>query len=646
MSFFSPNYENMKLQPSFLLALCLVIIWGAIIYYIYALNWLGIILTLFLSASSYLIWRRKIKLSDVVPIKNKTGWIIVKQYYWLIAGYLFIYAIMIALLISARSDQALISPWEVVSPLFFYLYGAELLLLAYILTRQKIGGYWKLSLVSLHYLVSLSLTAIVYTIGYGFDPFIHVATVDLIIEKGLVLPKPPYYLGQYSLIVIIAKISGLAAETIDRFLVPVLASLLLPFAFLRNTSENSQSDQDNQVKWLALIFLPILTFSPFVFTTPQNLSYIFLILTVLFGSSKAGLKYTFILAAATTAIHPLTGLPALSWFSFLVWQRYRNRLSRKTSQVTGLLLFLTAALALPLTLAMAARASFNFNLLQYFINLKKYFFNFNSFGQENVFLNTSYFFGGNIKLLLFITITAAVLYSYRKVRDFNSLLAINSALLVSYLISLGLQFDSLINYEQQGYASRIPVIIIIFFLPIILFAGQALIAKIKREPKNRQLAWLGLGILLATISLYLSYPRFDKYWNSRGYSTGAVDIMAVREIANDAKQPYVALANQQVSAAALKELGFDNYHLTTEGEIYTYPIPTGGPLYKYYLDMVYQGPKRETAKQAASLAGVKSSYLVVNKYWYQSGQIINAAKLVADKWWDIEGKVYIFQFEF
>ncbi len=114
---------------------------------------------------------------------------------------------------------------------------------------------------------------------------------------------------------------------------------------------------------------------------------------------------------------------------------------------------------------------------------------------------------------------------------------------------------------------------------------------------------------------------------------------------SEARAPYIALANQQVSAAALKAFGFDHYYRTSAGELYFYPIPTGSPLYQYYLEMVYKNPGRASMISAMDLAGVEAGYLIVNKYWYQSGRVINEAKLAADKWWTINNEVYIFKYE-
>ena len=81
---------------------------------------------------------------------------------------------------------------------------------SHILLQKKLSATGKLFILSAHYLLSFSVAAIVYKIGYGFDPFIHQATMELIDKKGVVTPKPFYYLGEYGLIVIFHKLTGIS----------------------------------------------------------------------------------------------------------------------------------------------------------------------------------------------------------------------------------------------------------------------------------------------------------------------------------------------------------------------------------------------------------------------------------------------------
>ena len=145
-------------------------------------------------------------------------------------------------------------------------------------------------------------------------------------------------------------------------------------------------------------------------------------------------------------------------------------------------------------------------------------------------------------------------------------------------------------------------------------------------------------------ALYLTYPRHDNYFNSRGYSVSSSDIKAVDWINADAKADYIVLANQQVGAAALSRFGFKKYY--GAGQIFYYPIPTSSPLYQYYLDMVYKKPSRETMFKAMDLTGVNLGYFVLNKYWWAFPKILDEAKFRASSWQIIDnGQVYVFKYE-
>ena len=138
---------------------------------------------------------------------------------------------------------------------------------------------------------------------------------------------------------------------------------------------------------------------------------------------------------------------------------------------------------------------------------------------------------------------------------------------------------------------------------------------------------------MATSAFYLTYPRRDAYETSHGFNVSESDITAVYEIesmANDTS--YAVLANQNVSAGAIRSLGFAKYY----GDLFFYPIPTGGDLYTFFLDM-NNAPTRETAMNAAALLDetckqsehcqqetISSVFYVVNNYWWESNRIIES----------------------
>jgi len=645
------NKISLNLPEHLLLALSLIIIYGAIIYYFYALNWLTVIIIILLTISSFFVLRKYL-FKNSPTLENSENKANIKEKnninylsYWPCLIYFFLYAIIFYLLFLDRSNRALISPWQVVSASFFIFYALSSLILVFIIFQNKISSTSKLIILSAHYFLSFSVAVIIYKIGYGFDPFIHQATMELIDKKGLVAPKPFYYLGEYSLIIVLHKLSGLSIYLLNKFLVPTLAAIFLPLASYRLASQNNS----NPSRFLTPLFLLALTFSPFIVTTPQNLSYLFLILVVIFGLTKNNPLWSLILTLAALAIHPLTGIPALAWWFSLNLIKKVDKIKKNTYRFLKYLLFTASALILPLALFIGGGS--NLKTLQWNFSfiiepLKNLFSPLSSAGGENWLLNFVYFFYYNYALWLILIIGASLIWFYQKKQKprFKSLVFINLALLIAFIISSQIVFTDLINYEQTNFAGRLLILIVIFCLPFINASLQNFIELILSQDKLIKITWLVFGLALITISLYVSYPRFDKYFNSRGYSTSQNDLTAVRLINREARGPYLALANQQVSVAALKELGFDHYYDTVAGPIYFYPIPTGGQLYKYYLDMVYKNPSRETMAQARALTGVKESYLIVNKYWFESAKVINEAKLRANSWQTVNNEVYIFKY--
>jgi hypothetical protein len=216
------------------------------------------------------------------------------------------------------------------------------------------------------------------------------------------------------------------------------------------------------------------------------------------------------------------------------------------------------------------------------------------------------------------------------------------SLFISYFITKYLSFDYLISYERDDFINRLIIVACFFLLPFIITAIYNIIDKIYKQNGFIKYSLFIFSGLLITTSLYITYPRFDNFYNSHGYSVGQNDIEAVHWINNNTKKDYIVLANQQVSAAALGEFGFNKYY---KKNIFYYPIPTSAPLYQYYLDMVYKKPTKKTVQAAMDLAGVDKGYFVLNKYWWAYKKIADEAKLEADSWYEIDnGELIIFKY--
>lgn len=652
--------QEFKNMPIFL---AIFITISALVYYFYALTWLGLILSIILSIISIIYLKKQgwlnLKQPDqalTAPDKKIKNNYLTRA---VILSYLFFLVAALLELISARSGRPLISPWEVVNEIFFFFYALASILLIVIIAQTQVSRQWKLAFISGHYLVSLGIAVIVYKIGYGFDPFIHQAAMETIAQQGLISPKTPYYLGQYSLIVSLHKIFGLSVAFLNTVLVPLAAACLLPptiFNFINKlqkkispTEEKINLNSEN-INLLASLIILVFSWPLFIVTTPQNFSYIFIILSVLSGLTEARPHKAVIFAIAAAAIHPISGIPAIIWGSWLA-------LRKKLDKISSGLILSAGALILPLALFIRSGAktiNLNFSWKNIYLPLEK-MWHLGSAGREDFIINLIYFLEKNQTAIIVFCITLGAIafyHHYRRlltghlVHAWQGLTSISVSLFIAFLLSSQISFTELIAYEQGDYANRILIIILLFLFPFAGLAVKGLVGKICQQESASRFIWVAIGAIFITTSLYLAYPRFDKYFNSRGYSTSDFDLAAVKLADSLAKNPYIVLANQQVAAAALDTFGFNNYLTSPAGQIYFYPIPTGGPLYQYYLQMVYEEPSRETMLQAMDLAAVNEGFLIINKYWKDSGKIIKAAKISANSWEKIgQEEIFVFHYQ-
>jgi len=642
-----------KLLIALLIILCNLSISGAIIYYIYALNQLGLIISLILASiicAAFVFVKLKYSPSErnFGEPENEKNNKFDGLDYLLTAIYLILASANFYLLYHSQTANPIISPWQVVSPWFWLLYLTSTLSLFALIIKQYQNNnqqnlnYFYIFLISLHYFLSFSVAWLVYQIGYGFDPFIHRATMELIDKVGAVSPKPLYYLGQYSLTIILHKLTNLPIIWLDKLLVPILAALYLP-AVLYQVAQKWFND--NRTSLLLIILLLSLPFGFFIVTTPQNLAYLFLLLIILLGiicRNLFDLLVIYLLAVAALLIQPIAGIPAVLAAIFLTIFYSDNQ---KIKKIGPWLIFILAAISLPLAFYFLEK---NNGLSNQTMEPATAIFSWPNLampGAENFILNFIYLYGLNLKLVIFLLVIVGMAIAWQHRQNCRVLMIyfiMSLALLMAYLGTKTLPFSFLINYERDNYAARILLVSVFFLAPFILITLYWLLAKIIKQNYFIKLAWLLFFAVLITASLYLSYPRFDRYFNSHGYSVSASDISAVQWIAENSSGDYIVLANQQVSAAAVRQYGFSHYY---KNNIFYYPIPTGGPLYNYYLKMVYQKPSRQTMAEAMNLADVREGYFVLNKYWWAFDKILDKAKLEAQSWQEInQGQVYIFKY--
>lgn len=569
-------------------------------------------------------------------------------------GFILLEFAALFLLVRSGTVSALRSPWERVPDQFFLIFFLASLGLL-LLTGEKKKSVGRIIFTITHAVIIFSVAILVFDTGFGFDPFVHRATESYILEHGTITPKSPYYGGEYALIVFLARTTFLSAQWINKLFLPFFAAFALPlltlWVFEKRTRENSNL---YALAPLAPFILFLFPHSSFISTTPQGIANLFLLFSILTGFAETGrakgLLPTAIFGAAAIITHPLAGIPAVIFFALLLLTSVRQTVLRWT-----LLFFTTivSSLLIPLTfflLHLAGRTGGIFNpaaLLQ--TNLSDIIPRFLIPFRFNFFLDLAYLYKWNL-LWLFILAAIGGLLLLKKHLSTSSnspfILASFAVFVNSLLLSSTTSFPALIDYEQSAYALRLREISTFFLLPLSILGIAWFYERSKIGRATRVFSLLLLPAM-ATAALYMTYPRTDKYESTHGYNTSISDIHAVREIEKDAQgEKYIVLSNQAVGAAALQEFGFKNFYKTDKGEIYFYSVPTGGPLYPYYLKMVYGEPNRKIMEDAMNLAGVNLGYIAVSHYWTNARRLTEDLAALADKEIVVDGgRVYVYRFE-
>jgi hypothetical protein len=643
---FSANIIDMEKKMFYLLLLTisLSVIFGATIYYFYALNWIGIAAAIILTAIIlfFIIHKKTSNIKYQVSKNFKISTFLLNYINPSSLIYLLFFLCTSYFIFHTKTDSALTSPWQIVDAKFFISYILASTALIWVIIKKS---RFSLYLIMAHYFLSFSVLWIILEFGYGFDPFIHQATITLIDKKGSVEPKNFYYLGQYALEIFTHKIFFVPVDWADKLLVPVLASITIPsaiFIFLKKTLRSNQFI----ICRLSLVIALILPFSIFTLTVPQNLAYLFLLLSVFTGivaEKKIELLLSGLLALAAFVTHPIAGIPAVLFSAALGAKKF---LPKKTVKPVLALIFIFTAISLPTAFYLAGKTQ-NTTLIES-VETPSTAVSFLSVfpKQQDAILNFVQFFSFNRWLWFSLLGLVGIIISWRE-RKNNPRLLISSGFSLSLLIAFILtkknsDFSYLISYERSNFLERILILSFLFLLPGITIVFYRFIEKVLNRNNFIKISWTIFGVLLIAASLYSSYPRKDNYFNSRSFSVSKDDFAAVQWIEEDAaEKPYIVLANQQVSAAALKTFGFGRYF---KENIYFYPIPTSGPLYRVYLNMVYKKADKKTALEAADLTGVKTVYFVLNKYWWAFDKIAEEAKMEAISFKNINDEIFIFKY--
>ncbi|MBI5076826.1 hypothetical protein HZB94_00375 [Candidatus Falkowbacteria bacterium] len=537
-------------------------------------------------------------------------------------------------LFRARTDEAIASPWNILPTHFFIIFFIATIFLLLIIRFNK-NNSLPLILIIIHAFQLSSVALIVYKIGYGFDPFIHLAAMKNILADGALLPKTFYYIGEYSLIIFLAKLLGVGLGFINKALLPLLFSVFLPTTIYYSFADGLNWTKRNAlIAALAALFLPV---AYFINTTPQGLTNLLAImiifLSLLYRQNKILIQYLLFLSLVALTIHPLYGAPITLYVLYVFLRARPVRRSIKIAAIAAIgligaiifpLLFIFNSLVNKFNVALSAPSALAFPQLFFF---KKQF---------NFAFDLLYVYGFNYRIIFIGLAVAGFLFVClrKKHRDYAHFIVIAAILFLNFFIVKNfLNFEFATEQNKLDYLDRIVELALYFLLPVFLYLISAFSDGHSRKFVENVFFVLVMSMAI-TASLYFSYPVKDNYKNSHSFNVSQADVDTVQFIEQRTNGDYIVLANQMVGAAAIREFDFKKYY---HGQFY-YSIPTGGAnFYQYFNKMIFEKPAREHVKAAMDMAGVKNAYFVVNDYWTNSRKIIAAAKQNADEWFSIAG---------
>ncbi len=623
------------------IGLGLVAILGSLLYYTLPVTWFGLIIVLLISILTAALIPLKI---DNAPSQQKLSFCR-QQEIALSATLIISLAAWWSVILPISITTAVRSPWGIVPVTSLLTLSLAIFSLLTLLTSTKRLSILTILLFIATFFSAVAMAAVIYPLGFGFDPFLHRATIEHIAQFGTVTPKPLYYIGEYALELTLHAL-GLQINLIDRLLLPILAACLLTGSTLLGLSSLTKTRSSFVLAGLLLFPLGSL-----ISTTPQGLAYVLAASAIMLTFSSSFIPAG-VLAVAACFTHPIAGIPAII-FVTTAWLLHRFSAKPSLSKLILSVATLLNIIAIPVLFILESiKSGLTINLdFSNLLNLHSWStLELNSFFSNhfNTWYDALYLVIDNILLITLIFAIIGLIYllktkTLNRPANWLPMLTAGAMVLNFLILSLLFEFDFLISYERTDYALRALTLAQIFLLPLAMIGLTSINNYLQTKPLALRLTFLTLITMIGVGQIYGAYPRHDNYARSAGFNVAQADLDAVTTIDADAAgADYLVLANQSTSAAAINLYGFKKYY---HNDIFYYPIPTGGPLYQDFLTMVNIAPSIETMNAAMDLAGTKVAYFAVSNYWWQADTLIAQAKLLTPTWFSVDnGAVTIFKF--
>jgi hypothetical protein len=652
----------------FLSVIAGIMIVGSVVYYLYRLDLAGVLFVILAVALAVLVVAR-LSLRGTpfrVPIENQKPVSTLAHPFRLTAGVIIalvsaaivVYAFIV--LHGAATATSIRSPWDVAPQMFFVLFLVAALG-TLIASAGGLAPRWSLLPAIGLAVLAVTVATLIYSVGFGFDPFIHRATEAAIFRDGFILPKPLYYLGQYALVTVLARLFGGGVAVIDACLIPIAFALTVPVAYWSLRKALSLTASGAAAGAVAIIILPL---ASFVAATPQGLADALFLMTGFLAlpavtHNAFPRRILFLLALATAAVHPLAGIPLLVFVALVA---IVNGVERKPGLravgrwIVLAQIALVGSVALPAVFVInsmmsGAGVALDTSALQspgaIIEDLQSAPVVTRQFSAIYDFAYSWQAWGGLVIALLALV---GLIVIWRRTKTGFVYVVSATIFMVNYvLLKSVVQFPFLISYERSNYADRLLELTTFILAPLAMAAVAAIVVRAGKSSASVRVGTIVLLAAVMTGSVYLAYPRRDKYESSHDWSTSAADVETVVRVNADADgKKYVVLADQSVSAAAVQQFGFPTYYPskdpTQPGPVFYYPIPTGGELYQDFLDANTALGSRASIVKAMDLTGVDTAYYVVSYYWWHAQEITLNATRAADASWNVADGDYVFKY--
>ncbi|MFH0928524.1 MAG: hypothetical protein V1821_03565, partial [bacterium] len=471
-----------------------------------------------------------------------------------------------------RIWESVQSPFEQLPPVIFFvlalgLFGA--------LTVWLLRSKFSQATGSLALFVFLGLLALCFPLTYGFDPLLHQAAEKAVLATGAISTIPILYGGLYALVASLGSILPVSIAQIDRFLVPTLAALCLPMI----------------APWPVWLLAPL---GFFTLTTPFSLAAILFLVVLhlaVFSDRKKQIWLGVPVAVAAILAHPLAGIPALF---VLCAGFFKNKIAvaacllLQTLAIPGLLFFRSFQSGQPAQVTWSPA------------QLLKLLPDFKLETTYRVFQDLAYLSGAAIAAIFVIALGSKIYHSWREQKVWLPL-TIAFSLILSGAALQFLTLPEIIYYEQGEFGARL---VWLAMIVLIMVAAEPIAKKLRQqfttEPRLIAITALISFTILAACNWYLIYPRRDRHEVNHGWNASMFDFKAAEIVTQDAIEPFVLLAPQTNSAAFIQAYGFPETLSFDDTEILPYPLPTGGKLYPYFLEMS-SSPSVDTLRKVRML---------------------------------------------